>query len=517
MLQVLAGSFVLLAVLWISFFFYFSGPVSDKLAKNGNDSLQKDSIAIKTTRSKHDTTAFERLCIALDSLSRSVELTHSGFGFCLMDPDSNKIILEQNSRQSLVPASVMKTLTTGVALAKLGAGFHYVTRLQYDGEISNRVLHGNIYVLGSGDPSLASDVFRQNATQELMGEWSAAVKTLGIDSVDGAILGDAGIFEPDQIPAGWSWEDIQNDYGVGPCGLSFRENMFDIDLIAGNKGLSYKVSPPVPGMILHNQVLVNTAVKPYVYVMGAPYQNERVMYGEVNGTYECRSASPDPALYCVYTLMKTMQRKNISIKDSCGTVRQWRLENKYTKKDRKTFHNTYSPALSSLVFHTNQVSQNFYAETFLRTMGTVCGSFGSTSSGVNVVMNYFRQKKIDLHGLFMVDGSGVSRYDAISTKFLCDMLTAYSKDSSMFSIFFNSLPVAGKSGTLTNVGNETSAEGKIHAKSGYMTRVRSYAGYVKTKSGKMLVFAMIMNNQEWDATETRERLEKLMVLMSELE
>jgi D-alanyl-D-alanine carboxypeptidase/D-alanyl-D-alanine-endopeptidase (penicillin-binding protein 4) len=515
-LQVIALFAVLFLTLYFSFFFYLS-PSADKQLSTKKDTVKKDTLPLTPEVTKKDTTPFEQLQYALDSLAHKSELLHSGFGFCLVDPDSNKVILEYNSRQSLVPASVMKTITTGVALARLGPDFHYATRLQYDGTIANGVLNGNIYILGSGDPSLASDVFHEHATASLMAEWINAIKTLGIDSVNGMILGDAGIFEPDLIPAGWSWEDIQNDYGVGPCGLSFRENMYDIDITAG-KGLYCKVSPPVPGLVLHNQVVVNGTVgKPYVYVMGGPYQNERVMYGEVNGNYACRSAAPDPALYCAYTLLKSLQRNNIAVKDSCGTVRQLRLENNYSKKERKTFHTTYSPSLSQLVYHTNQVSQNFYAETFLRTLGYAKGSFGSTSAGVGVVINYFKEKNVDLHGFFMVDGSGVSRYDAISTRFLCDMLSAYRKDSSMFRPFYNSLPVAGKSGTLTHVGDATAAEGQIHAKSGYMTRVRSYAGYATTKSGKMLVFAMIMNNQEWDATETRDRLEKLMVLIAELE
>jgi serine-type D-Ala-D-Ala carboxypeptidase/endopeptidase (penicillin-binding protein 4) len=516
-LQAISIFMVLLLVLYFSFFLYFS-PAADKTLTDKRDTFHRDTGTIQSEVPKADTTAFERLQYELDSLVKRSELFHSGFGFCLMDPDSGTVLLEYNSRQSLVPASVMKTVTTGAVLGRLGPDFHYSTRLQYDGDISNRVLNGNIYILGSGDPSLGSDVFRQNAAQSLMAEWTAAVQALGIDSVNGMVLGDAGIFEPDLIPAGWSWEDIQNDYGVGPCGLSFRENMYTINLVAGNKGTYSQVTPPVPGLVLHNQVLFNNSIgKPYIYVMGGPYQEERVMYGEVNGNFECRSAAPDPALYCAFTLMKALQKNNIAVKDSCSTVRKLRLQNKYTKKERKTFHTTYSPSLSQLVFHTNQVSQNFYAESLLRTLGYTRGSFGSTASGVQAVISYFKEKKIDLRGFYMVDGSGVTRYNAISAKFLCDMLAVFAKDSSMFPAFYRSLPVAGRSGTLTSIGDATSAEGKIHAKSGYMTRVRSYAGYAETKSGKRLVFAMIMNNQEWDASETKDRLERLMVLIAELD
>ena len=514
-LQVLAIAVVSLMILFFTNFFYFN--IDPSYKKNAQ--VKKDSVVVKDTIVKRDTSSFGNLKYALDTLTAKTELTHAGFGFCLMSPDSGRIILEYNSKQSLVPASVMKTLSCGTALAKLGAGFRYVTRLQYDGEIdkATHTLNGNIYIMGNGDPSLASDVFGENATENLMKQWTAAIKQLGIDSVNGSIVGDASLFEQDLIPVGWSWEDMQSNYAVGPCGLSFRENMYDIKVSASEKGVYFRSSPPVPGLILHNQLFWNKAIaKSYLYVSGAPYQEERTLLGEVNGAFEDRSAVPDPALYCAYTLMKHLQKNNLKIKDSCSTVLKLKFANKYFKKERKTFHSTYSPSLAQLVYHTLQVSQNFYAETFLRTLALADGGFGSTASGVAAVIHFFKEKKIDLHGFFMVDGSGVSRYDAISTKFLCDMLTAYSKDSSMFKTFYDALPVAGESGTMRNIANETSAAGNIHAKSGYMSRVRSYAGYVHTKSGKMLVFAMIMNNQGWEANETRDRLEKMMVLMAEL-
>ena len=294
--------------------------------------------------------------------------------------------------------------------------------------------------------------------------------------------------------------------------------MYDVKVSASEKGVYFRSSPPVPGLVLHNQLLWNKNIgKSYLYVSGAPYQEERTLLGEVDGAFEDRSAVPDPALYCAYTLMKHLQKNGLKITDSCSTVLKLRFANKYVKKERKTFHSTYSPSLAQLIFHTLQVSQNFYAETFLRTLALADGGFGSTSSGVNAVIHYFKEKKIDLHGFYMVDGSGVSRYDALNTKFLCDMLTAYSKDSSMFKTFYDALPVSGISGTLRNVADDFNSKGKIHAKSGYMSRVRSYAGYVTVKSGKTLIFAMIMNNQGWDANETRDRLEKLMVLLTELD
>jgi D-alanyl-D-alanine carboxypeptidase/D-alanyl-D-alanine-endopeptidase (penicillin-binding protein 4) len=482
------------------------------------DNVNRDSVTIPE---KKDLSPLGQLNYYIDSIVNCSELKNAGFGFCLFDPDSNRIILSHNEHQALVPASVMKTVTTGVALGKLGGGYRFTTRLQYDGEIdkSTRTLKGNIYIMGGGDPSLASEVFYKDGLSALMNSWAAAIQNLGIDSINGNIVGDASAYELDQIPVGWSWEDMQSDYAVGPCGLSICENMYDISISATNGYTSYKVKQDVPGMKLHNQVYANANLtKSYAFVNGAPFMNERILLGEVNGYYEGRSALPDPALFCAYSLFKKLKNNGIKISDTSTTYLKLKFEAKNaSKKERKTFYTYHSPSLAQLVYHTNKVSQNFYAETLLRLISIADGNYGSTAGGVNGVINYFKQKKVDLHGFFMVDGSGVSRYDALSTKFLCDMLLSFKNDSSMFNSFYNSLPVSGQSGTLRRMADDSLANGKVHAKSGYMTRVRSYAGYVTSQKERTLIFAMIMNNQGWDAAQTKLIMERIMELMAALD
>ena len=173
--------------------------------------------------------------------------------------------------------------------------------------------------------------------------------------------------------------------------------------------------------------------------------------------------------------------------------------------------------MASLVYYTNNVSQNFYAECILKALSVNSCGYGSTSGGVNAVINYWKEKKLDLRGFYMTDGSGVSRYNGITAKQLTDMLVVYTKDASMFNTFYNSLPVAGESGTIRKLAKETAAQGNLRAKSGFMSRVRSYTGYVRSKKGKLLAFSMMANNHSWDPIGIRNKMEKLMVLMAELE
>ena len=105
-----------------------------------------------------------------------------------------------------------------------------------------------------------------------------------------------------------------------------------------------------------------------------------------------------------FIILSVISSKLIS--DTSTTYLKLKFEAKNaSKKERKTFYTYHSPSLAQLVYHTNKVSQNFYAETLLRLISIADGNYGSTAGGVNGVINYFKQKKVDLHGFFMVDGS----------------------------------------------------------------------------------------------------------------
>jgi D-alanyl-D-alanine carboxypeptidase/D-alanyl-D-alanine-endopeptidase (penicillin-binding protein 4) len=186
------------------------------------------------------------------------------------------------------------------------------------------------------------------------------------------------------------------------------------------------------------------------------------------------------------------------------------------KEGRKVITSNSSPSLSELVYHTNQVSQNFYAESILRAIAWKENGYGSTTAAVSIVYNFWKNHGVDLRGICMVDGCGLSRLDAVTTHQLVEMLRVYAKDSAVFPSFYRSLPVAGESGTIRKLADGTEAEGNLHAKSGTMSRVKSYAGYVKTRSGKLLCFAMVGNNTLWSEVELRDKFEKLFILMAKL-
>ena len=147
-LQVLALVAISVVLVLMSSIYYFTP--SGTLALPAIAKHDKDSATI--VASIPDTGSLARLKAAVDLLGNSPELAHGGFGFFLADADSGKVLCDFNSRRTLVPASILKTVTTGTALSILGPGYHYSTLLQHDGKTEGKVLKGNVYIHGSGDP-----------------------------------------------------------------------------------------------------------------------------------------------------------------------------------------------------------------------------------------------------------------------------------------------------------------------------------------------------------------------------
>jgi D-alanyl-D-alanine carboxypeptidase/D-alanyl-D-alanine-endopeptidase (penicillin-binding protein 4) len=131
-----------------------------------------------------------------------------------------------------------------------------------------------------------------------------------------------------------------------------------------------------------------------------------------------------------------------------------------------------------------------------------------------LVTAYWKDRGVDVSGFSMADGCGLSRANIITTKTETQILCKMIKDKN-FDVFYKSLPIAGKSGSLGSLCEGTFAENNLRAKSGYIHMVRSYAGYVKNRKGDLLCFSVIANNYECSATEMKKKLERLLIAIAE--
>jgi D-alanyl-D-alanine carboxypeptidase/D-alanyl-D-alanine-endopeptidase (penicillin-binding protein 4) len=459
---------------------------------------------------------------AVQTLLADEDLKNASVSFYSYDLDSNKIISGVGSRKSLVPASTMKLVTTATALEMMGAGKRFSTTIKYSGEIdTNCTLNGNIYIVGGGDPCLGSARYSGHYG-EFMSKWANEIRNLGIDSINGKVIGDATIFGEQMIPATWIWGDLGNYYGAGPCGLSIYENLCRLTLQSGKRGDSTViscVSPYIPNLEFDNYVKSMSTKKDQSYIFGAPYQEKRTIKGgiPINAKdFEVRGSIPDPAYLAAFELDMELRGMGVRIANPSTTIRKIKFEGgSIENTKRHIITTTRSPSLSTIIDATNMYSINLYAEHLMNQIGVFRYRHGATGSGTQATQEFWKKRDLDVDGLYINDGSGLSRFNAITARQMVGILQEM-YESKNYKIFFKSLPVAGKSGTLRNVGKGTAASGRVRAKSGYMTRVRSYAGYVTTKNKRNIAFALIVNNYNCTPYEMKKKMEKIMVKLAEI-
>jgi serine-type D-Ala-D-Ala carboxypeptidase/endopeptidase (penicillin-binding protein 4) len=142
-----------------------------------------------------------------------------------------------------------------------------------------------------------------------------------------------------------------------------------------------------------------------------------------------------------------------------------------------------SPPLRQIAVSMMKVSQNQYAETLLRAIG-----------GRAKVDEVLRSWNVLPDSYVLADGSGLSRYNYVSSDALVRILLQMHSDPKHASAFGEALPVAGRDGTLSKRLAGTVAEGRVRAKTGTIDNARAIAGYVHTVGGETLVFSIIANN-----------------------
>ncbi len=464
-----------------------------------------------------------QLDAALAQMNNDPDLRSATWGFCAIDVQSGQVISEFNSEKSMVTASVMKAVTTATALGILGTGFRFETYLEYDGEIeAHGTLNGNLYLRGTGDPTLGSDRFEGNPdVEDIFRIWAEAIQQEGITRIEGKVIADASIFDSQLTPGNWSWEDMGNYYGAGVAGLNIHENLYRLDFKPGQTtGSRTEIIRTVPFMdqlSFINEVTTGAVGSgDNAYIFGSPYTNIRFIRGTIPGgrnVFSIKGSISDPVRFIARHLYETIGKCDIPVIRGYSTMLDEQRTNVHN--ERNIIHIHQSPFLSEIVKETNLESINLYAEALLKRIAAERRRPGSTRVGLKIVDEYWESMQIDTKGMLLRDGSGLSSNNVLSPRQIATILQK-TYHTTYGDALWQSLPVAGRSGSLKNMLRGTRAEGRLRAKSGYISAVRSYAGYVETSGNRLVAFAMLANNFTCSAGQMRIKFERLMVKMAEM-
>ena len=444
----------------------------------------------------------------------------ASFSLVVKDVQEGRTVYCYDTDRLQSPASVLKTVATATALEILGEDYRYPTTLEYDGILENGTLEGNLYIKGSGDPSLGSSHFAPGQNK-FLSTWIAALQKAGIKHITGSVISDESIFDTEGVSIKWLREDMGNYYAPGSYGISIFDNMYKLSLqtgAAGTRPVLKGTEPDIPFIRFKNYLKASPVSSDSAYIIGAPLDDVRYLYGVLPANreaYVLKGDIPDPALYLARYLTDQLQQKGIRVDGSPSCYRIEVEENRWKKGERKEIVTTYSPTLREIASICNHVSHNLYADALVKTVGLqykprrneMISSFGR---GVQVVKEYWEKKGLDVFPLRMNDGSGLAPADKVSAGFMGELLVYMATESAVSDAFIASLPQAGIEGSVRNFLKGSKLQGKAPLKSGGITGVRSYAGYI-TKDGKTYAVAVFSNNYSCPMSRMTRALEKLLL------
>ncbi|TNF45707.1 MAG: D-alanyl-D-alanine carboxypeptidase/D-alanyl-D-alanine-endopeptidase [Bacteroidetes bacterium] len=431
----------------------------------------------------------------LQKILQQPEYQNATVGIQIVDLETEKSLFELNADKLMIPASTLKIITSATALEILGADYRFQTKIGYTGELlQTNELNGDLVVLGGGDPTLGSEYFNQfESCRDFEKVWIQKIKAFGIHKIAGDIVLDGSVYDSEKIPPTWIWGDIGNYYGAGASALTCYDNLFRITFKspkeAGEKTEIISAAPEIEGLEIVNEVVSSDDNRDLAYVFGSPLDKKRVIRGTIpkdRKAFTIKAAVHHPEELLAEALLNQLTKEGIFIS---GQV-------KFKPVDKKQFKTIYiheSPKLADLIKVVNHESVNLFAEHLLLQIAAEKNGLGNREEGIKLVREFWSDKGINLENLFMEDGSGLSHFNAISPGQINAILIFMWNKSANRDVFINSLPVPGK-GTLKSFKNEFFLNNALRAKSGSMTRVRCYSGYLQTDPEKEIAFTVMFNH-----------------------
>ena len=447
----------------------------------------------------------------------SSQMSHATLSVSVYNITKDRSVYSYEAQRSLVPASMMKLLTTAVGFERLGSMFRFKTVVKYTGKLDrNGVLHGDVVIVGGGDPILGSYRYKQTTSDSVFASWMKAIRNNGIKSVDGRICYDASIFDDKQHNDSWQWGDIGNYYGCGASGLNFHENMFFVYFNGGQKvGALAAVDHISPnGIKVHAQNFVTTGPAnsgDNVVIYGDATSSIRVYEGTVplgKHNFSVRGALPNPAESCAAMFTAYLKANGINVS---GNPTQ-----NLRHADGKDMVDYLSNTYYVIAQYTNLTSNNLYAESILKYLGYKMYKKGTSENGTKAIMAYCTESGLNVDGVKLRDGCGLSRENRLTCDFMCRFLRHVARRP-IYSDFSKTLAKVGESGTAKNMLPKLPAKVAMKITRGSMDGVKSYAGYITSAKGELLCFSIIANNFTCSPSQIQPQLEKIMMQMATMQ
>ncbi len=492
-----------------------------------------------TAAHAQESEGIRRLRNPIDRLLDAEPFQNGFWGVHIVDIESGRVLYARNAGKSFVPASNTKLYTTAAALDLLGPDYRFETRLYVDGMVDEEgVLHGNVIVRGGADPTLGGHYLSDSGDWDedidalrIFRDWADSLRTAGIRRITGDLIGDDDVIDDVPLGVNWSWDDETWYYSAQLGGLAFHDNVIHLYVDGRTPGMPANLTWE-PLNTDYIQVINRTITTEPGTVLKEGYSRQRgantieVTTRVPAGYSELEEITVEnPTGYTVYVLREALLRSGIAVAGDPVDVDALSIKPAYETPSyrRVAIHRSAPlPEIASLI---NKPSQNLYADLLMKILGAALPQEdsdldpGSAAMGIETAMGTFARAGVDTSAIRLVDGSGLSRLNLVAPEMTTALLSFMWTHpyTEVRDAFYDSLPVAGQSGSLKHRMRQGLATGNMRGKTGTLTFASSLSGYVRANDERMLAFSIMSNHHISGSTDIRRIQDAIVELLAGFE
>lgn len=420
----------------------------------------------------------------------------------IFDLTDNKTVYQKNNELLFLPASNLKLLTTAAALKFLGTDYSFNTTLLINGSIIDSVLFGSVIVQAGLDPLFSLDDL-QNFSDKL--------NLLGIKRIEGDIIADCSIKDSVYWGSGWQWDDEPSFDTPHLSALNINSNSISISAKLSDGQISFSLFPKtdfVSVKTIGSQGETDISITRNWLADKNEFtiNYSKNISGPISIEESKRLNVTKPEFFFLTLLKENLLQNGIQFEGD--------LIKSYSNIPGDSVI-TINRSIEDVCHFLLKYSDNLSAEMLIYALASLSSKPANNQKGLTKVDSLISLIGLSKKEYRIVDGSGLSRYNLISSRLLVRLLVyIYKYEPEIFKIIFESLPLAGVDGTLKTRMLNSSAEKNVHAKTGTLAGVSALSGYLTNANGHLIAFSINIQNYIDGSTNARKYIDSICTILT---